>query len=175
MKRILLLFFVALCAAAQFGCKPSSTDANNSAAAPSGHQFPTEAQAKLPTVKLWLGPKELIAEMALTPRQNETGLMFRTNLAENEGMIFPFGRPVRASFWMKNTILPLSVAYIAPNGAILEIHDMQPQDTNAIVAATGDVQYALETRQGWFKRNGIGIGTVVATENGPLQKVFVAR
>jgi uncharacterized protein len=73
---------------------------------------------------------------------------------------------------MKNTILPLSAAYIAPDGTILEIHDLQPQDTNAVVAATANIEFVLETRQGWFQRNHVGIGTVVGSEQGPLHKVF---
>ena len=102
-------------------------------------------------------------------------MMFRTNMAENEGMIFPFLRPIRASFWMKNTILPLSAAYIAPDGAILEIHDLQPQNTNAVVAASDNVEFVLETRRGWFERNHIGVGTIVTTERGPLRKVFMVQ
>ncbi len=173
MNRLWLLLLLAACAIAQSGCKPSSSASDTPSI--SGHQFPTEAQSKLPTIKLWIGAQEITAEMALTPRQNETGLMFRTNLAENEGMVFPFMQPIQASFWMKNTILPLSLAYIAPNGTILELHDAQPRDTNPIVAATANIQFVLETRQGWFKTNGIGIGTVVTTEQGPLHKVFLVR
>jgi uncharacterized membrane protein (UPF0127 family) len=107
--------------------------------------------------------------------QEQTGMMFRTNMAENEGMLFVFPQPVQASFWMKNTILPLSAAYISPDGTILEIHDLQPQDTNSVIAETDNVQFVLETRQGWFKRNNIGAGTVISTERGPLHKVFLER
>ena len=99
-------------------------------------------------------------------------MMFRTNMAEGEGMVFVFPMPQRADFWMKNTILPLSAAYIDPDGQILEIHDLQPQDTNSVTAATGNIQYVLETRQGWFKRHNIREGTVIATERGTLRKTF---
>src|SRR4051794_38073114 len=81
-------------------------------ASPPAHQSPTKAQAKLPTMKLWLGPAEITAELASTSIQVETGMMHRTEMAENEGMLFIFGGPHQASFWMRNTVLPLSCAYI---------------------------------------------------------------
>src|ERR1700730_8588915 len=146
MKRFGILIFVIGAIALAGGCKPSATPV---ATAPSEPGIPTPAQAKLPTIKLWIGAQEMITEMALTPLQEQTGMMFRTNMAENEGMIFPFPQPIRASFWMKNTVLPLSAAYIAPDGTILEIHDLHPLDTNAVVAATENVEFVLETRQGW--------------------------
>ncbi len=102
-------------------------------------------------------------------------MMFRTNMEENEGMLFVFPEPIRASFWMKNTLLPLSAAYISPDGTILEIHDLQPQDTNTVVAATDNVQFVLETKQGWFKRHNIQEGMSISTEKGPLHKVFFSN
>ena len=137
-----------------------------------GHALPTQAQPKLRTIKLWIGSREMITEMALTGLEQETGMMFRTNMAENEGMIFVFDHPERASFWMMNTILPLSAAYISPPGEILEIHDLQPHDTNAVEAATDNILYVLETRQGWFTRNQVSTGSIITTELGPLGKVF---
>jgi uncharacterized membrane protein (UPF0127 family) len=173
MKRLWFSLFAAASAAVLLGCKPSATASDAPAA--DEHPLPTQAQSKLPTVKLWIGAQVLTAEMALTPRQEQTGLMYRTNLAENEGMIFPFMRPIQASFWMKNTVLPLSVAYIAPNGIILELHDLQPNDTNAVAAASGNVQFVLETTHGWFARNHIGVGTVVTTDHGPLHQIFLVQ
>ncbi|HWF20383.1 MAG TPA: DUF192 domain-containing protein [Verrucomicrobiae bacterium] len=169
MKRLAFLYLLVIMGA-MGGCKPSSTATSPPSAPPSA--YPTAPQPKLQTIKLWIGQQEMITEMALTPVQQETGMMFRTNMAENEGMIFPFSQPIRADFWMKNTILPLSCAYIGPDGTILEIHDMKPQDTNSIVAETSNIQYVLETRQGWFKRNNVGVGTVITTEHGPLHQVF---
>ena len=99
-------------------------------------------------------------------------MMFRTNMAESEGMIFVLPMPQRAGFWMMNTILPLSAAYIDPDGQILEIHDLQPHDTNSVNAATDNIQYVLETPQGWFKRHNIREGTVIASEKGTLRKTF---
>jgi uncharacterized membrane protein (UPF0127 family) len=72
------------------------------------------------TIKLWLGPQELTAELAMTIPQIMTGMMFRKEMAETEGMLFVFGRAHQASFYMRNTLIPLSCGYIDPEGAILE-------------------------------------------------------
>ena len=97
------------------------------------------------------------------------------NLAENEAMTFVFGVPHRAAFYMRNTVLPLSCAYIDTDGVILEIHDMKPLDESAITAASENVRYVLETKQGWFERNKVAVGTVVRTEFGPLTETFFHR
>ena len=152
------------------GCKKPQDVA---AAPPSGeHQSPTKAQAKLQTLKLFLGPKEIVAELAISPIQVETGMMHRTEMGENEGMLFVFAQPHRASFWMRNTKIPLSGAYIDSEGTILEIHDMKPLDETPIPAGTDQVRYVLEMKQGWFERNKIGVGTNIRTERGTFQKTF---
>jgi uncharacterized membrane protein (UPF0127 family) len=133
---------------------------------------PAYAQPKLPTTKLWLGSQELVAELAQTSSQIASGLMFRTNLGPNEAMLFVFATPWRASFYMKNTLIPLSCAYIDSKGVILETHDMKPLDETTIYAASTNIQFVLEVRQGWFKTNQIGEGTLVRTENGPLQSLL---
>src|SRR3954465_6381653 len=93
--------------------KPSHSPAASSAA---DSEEPAEAQPKLATMKLWLGPKEIIVEQAVTPDQVETGLMFCKELAADEGMLFIFEEPHRPAFWMRNTSLPLSCAYIDSSG-----------------------------------------------------------
>ena len=133
------------------------------------------AQPKLKTMKLWLGANELVAEICTNQVQVATGMMFRTNLLGNEAMLFVFGVPHRASFYMKNTVVPLSAAYIDPDGIILEIHDLQPRNEQSVTAGTDRVQYVLETTQGWFKRHGVATGAVVRTEFGTLQKTFFPR
>jgi uncharacterized membrane protein (UPF0127 family) len=134
---------------------------------------PGQPQPKLPTLKLWLGPEELITEIAATDQQVMTGMMFRTEMAENEGMLFVFAPPPRqVSFWMRNTLLPLSCAYIDPEGVILEIHDMQPRDETPIKAASARIQYVLEVKQGWFERHKINVGTAVRTERGTFAETF---
>ena len=186
MKRICGWIGGGLTVLALAGCQPAATPpppaATNApapgAAAPAplvavvDPRIPTQAQGRLQTLKLWVGPKPMVAELALTPLQQQTGMMFRTNMDENEGMLFPSAYPEQKSFWMMNTRVPLSLAYIDPNGAILEIHDLQPFDTNSVPSASANVQYVLETPQGWFQKNGVGPGMVVSSEHGPFAKVF---
>ncbi len=170
MKRLVLSGLIAV--AAFTGCNKSSLTPPPAAAA-SGPQLPTQAQPKLRTIRLWLGAAELTTEMALSSEQVQTGMMFRTNLDEMAGMIFVFGSPYRVGFWMKNCPLPLSCAYIAPDGAIAEIHDLQAQDTNAVSANTDQIQFVLEVNQGWFARHHVGTGTIVRTERGTLMETFI--
>ena len=102
MKRVrvlTLLLAVAVCGGCGSGCKQAATPADEPVARPN---LPTAAQPKLQTMKLWLGAEEMLAELALTGQQMQTGMMFRTNMAENAGMLFVFPVPHRASFWMKN-------------------------------------------------------------------------
>ena len=96
----------------------------------------------------------LMAEIASSPGQREQGLMYRKELKDGNGMIFVFERDEIMSFWMKNTLVPLSIAYIAQDGRILEIHDMQPGNLNP-VRSSRSARYALEVPQGWFGRAGI--------------------
>jgi uncharacterized protein len=99
-------------------------------------------------------------EVAVTEEEKRTGLMFRRSLGENSGMIFVYENDGRWAMWMKNTYVPLSVAFIDRNGRILNIEDMQPltEDTHQ---AAGPAKYALEMNQGWFAKNGIGKGDKV--------------
>ena len=136
---------------------------------------PTEAQPHLPTVQLWLGPEQMTAEMAASIKEVMTGMMFRTNMDENESMIFFLGPPQRAKFWMKHCYIPLSVAYIDPDGVILEIHDLQPQNTNTVDSTAENVAFALETKQGWFTRHNIHPGVTIRSEHGSLAETFSQR
>ena len=155
----------------------AATDAPASGVAtnPAGLIIPTKPQPKLRTIKLWLGAEELITEVAAAEKEIITGMMFRTEIAENEGMIFILPGPQRASFWMKNTLIPLSCAYIDPEGNILEIHDMKPKDETPIPSASTRIQYVLEVKQGWFQRHNIKVGTQVRTERGTLAQTFIRR
>ena len=121
--------------------------------------------APLPTATLHIAKATATAEIAATPEQEERGLMFRTKLGDNDGMIFLLGAPQTADFWMKNTLIPLSVAYIDKNGVILEIHDMQPANPNMpdaelprTLSESDQVAYALEMNLHWFSLNGIKPG-----------------
>ena len=132
----------------------------------------THAQPKLPTMKIYLGAETLDAELALTPKEEQTGMMFRTNIQETDAMLFPLPYPMRASFWMKNCPESISAAYITPDGMIREIHHLEQNDTNAVLAARDDIQFVLETKEGWFTRHNIIPGTVITSEKGPLAETF---
>jgi uncharacterized protein len=136
---------------------------------------PTNAQPKLATLKLWIGSEEVIAEIAATGIQIQTGMMFRTKMEENEGMLFVFPSALPRSFWMKNCILPLSCAYIDPEGVIAETHHMKPHDETPILSKSDRIQYVLEMNQGWFERHNIKPGALVRTERGSLAETFFRR
>lgn len=126
-------------------------------------------------MKLYLGAETLDAELALTPKQEQTGMMFRTNIQETDAMLFPLPYPMQASFWMKNCPESISAAYITADGVIQEIHHLEHDDTNAVLSARNDIQFVLETKEGWFTRHHIGVGTVIQSEKGPLADVFLRR
>jgi uncharacterized protein len=102
---------------------------------------------------------KLTAELADTESKKERGLMFRQSLPENSGMLFIFDPPAQAVFWMKNTRIPLSIAFIDNQGRILEIRSMKPFDETLIWSVSNAVAYALEVNEGWFDRHGIQMGT----------------
>lgn len=156
------------------GCQQSPATASpekaDSAATPAGRPQP-----KLPTMKLWLGAHEISAELATTPKQHETGMMFRTNMGTMEGMLFIFQWPEQRAFWMKNTLVPLDVAYIDPAGIIREIHPLHPLNENPVPSETADIQYVLEMKQGWFAGQNVGVGMEIRTEKGTFRDTFFRR
>jgi len=123
-------------------------------------------------MKLFVGPETIVAELCLTEVQIGTGMMFRKEMAENDGMLFVFSRPHRTSFYMRNTTLPLTAAYIDSEGAILELHDLEPLNETPVPAASDNVQYVLEMNRGWFKRHNIAVGAVIACDAGKLKDAF---
>jgi hypothetical protein len=158
------------------GCRQGAGDALPGTASESvRHGEPIEAQPKLPTLKLYVGAEELTAELARTDREIETGMMFRTNITDDEAMLFVFPNSRRRSFWMKNVDIPLSVAYIDPEGVILEIHELKPRNTNSVVSSSFNIRYVLETRHGWFERHGVGTGAVIRTDQGSLGETLFRR
>jgi uncharacterized membrane protein (UPF0127 family) len=100
---------------------------------------------------------ELRAELANTDETRRTGLMFRKSLAENGGMLFVYEVPGRHAMWMKNTLVPLSVAFIGRDGRIINIEDMEPLSEQAH-ASRGEAWYSLEVNRGWFAKRGIRPG-----------------
>ena len=95
---------------------------------------------------------------AQTPEQLATGLMFRKTMGTNEGMLFIFDEPRQQCFWMKNTLLPLSVAFIADDGGVVNIDDMKPQTLDSH-CSTKPVRFVLEMNVGWFDKRGIKAGS----------------
>ncbi len=119
-------------------------------------------QPPLPERVLLVGPVTVRAEVADTDESRRLGLMRRDKLEDGRGMLFVFASPRPMSFWMKDTTIPLSIAYINAAGVIREIHDMQPLDETPAQSAFPDLLYALEVPQGWFLRNRILPGDRVA-------------
>jgi uncharacterized membrane protein (UPF0127 family) len=114
-------------------------------------------QPRLPTVNITAGLHVIKAELAVTPQQQATGMMFRTEMPGNEGMLFVNEEAGVRCFWMKNTLVPLTIAFIADDGTIVNLADMQPRDERSHCSAR-PVRYALEMKQGWFDRRGIKPG-----------------
>jgi uncharacterized membrane protein (UPF0127 family) len=112
---------------------------------------------KLATIALNAGIHNIRAEVAERPDERAIGLMHRTEMAAHEGMLFVFEQPARQCFWMKNTLLPLSIAFLADDGRIVNIADMQPRSLDSHCSAQ-PVRYALEMNQGWFAKRGIKTG-----------------
>lgn len=123
----------------------------------SGAHAQTGPQPPLPTTQLSAGIHIIRAEVANTDATRQAGLMFRKELPGNDGMLFVFERPDVQCFWMRNTLLPLSIAFIADDGTIVNIDDMAPQ-TEDPHCARKPVRYALEMTQGWFDEHGIKAG-----------------
>ena len=134
-----------------------------------------QAQAKLPTMKVWLGSEEMIAEICRAPVEIATGMMFRTNMAENTAMIFIFRDATPRNFYMRNCVVALSAAYIEPDGTIAEIIDLQPGDEVGVQSKTSNIQFVLEVPQGWFTRHNVKTGAVIRTERGSLMETFIRR
>ena len=136
--------------------------------APPANPVTGPAQPRLETIKLYLGAAELTVEIADENRERQAGVMHRTTMPENEGMLFVFSYPNQRGFWMENTTVPLSIAYIDRASRVIEIHDLHPGNTQPVESRSARVQYALEVNQGWFAKNGIKPGTVLATDLGSL-------
>ena len=119
------------------------------------------AGGRFDTVILHAGKKIIHAEVAATDAQREQGLMYRKSLPENNGMLFVFDRPARSCMWMKNTLIPLSVAFIDYEGTIVNIEEMIPMTTDSHCSA-GWIRYALEMNAGWFSKNGLRPGSRIS-------------
>ena len=114
-------------------------------------------QAQLPLLELSAGMHRIEAEVAATPESRQTGMMLRTSMAPQRGMLFVFTDSSKHCMWMRNTLLPLSVAFLDEKGRILNVEDMQPKTEDNHCAAS-PARYALEMNLGWFRSRGVMAG-----------------
>ena len=131
---------------------------------------PAVTYAQLPRIQLNAGIHVIRAELANTPESRMQGLMFRKTLGTSDGMLFVFDEPERQCMWMRNTYVPLSVAFIDAKGAILNVEDMEPLTENSH-CALGPARFALEMNKGWFASRGLKAGTRI----GGIEKALPAR
>ena len=122
-----------------------------------GHAQDTP-QTTLPRIKLQAGMFQIDAQVAQTPEQRSIGLMHRSDMPQHEGMLFVFEQPATQCFWMKNTLLPLTAAFVADDGTIVNLADMKPQTTDAHCSVQ-PVRFVLEMHQGWFAKKGLKAGS----------------
>lgn len=114
-------------------------------------------QLNLPRVELTAGMHRIEAQVAQSHQERQTGLMHRKEMPQHEGMLFVFEQPATQCFWMKNTLLPLTAAFVADDGTIVNLADMKPQTLDSHCSAR-PVRYVLEMNQGWFARRSIKAG-----------------
>ena len=124
-------------------------------------------QLNLQRVKLSAGMHVIDAQVALTPQERQIGLMLRKDMPQYEGMLFIFEQPSEQCFWMKNTLLPLTAAFLTDDGTIVNTVDMKPETTDSHCSAK-PVRYVLEMNKGWFVKKGIKPGSKLS---GPMFEV----
>ncbi|WP_332815224.1 DUF192 domain-containing protein [Ramlibacter sp.] len=122
-----------------------------------------DPQTGLPRVQLAAGMHQIDAQVARTPDERVTGLMWRRQMPQHEGMLFVFAQPSVQCFWMKNTLLPLSAAFLDDDGTVANIVDMQPKSLDSHCSVR-PVRYVLEMNQGWFAKRGIKAGAKLTGE-----------
>ena len=116
---------------------------------------------ELPTVHVVVMGHDLTIELATTPEARTCGLSLRDSLPANRGMLFVYAEPEILTFWMKNTRMPLSIAFIDADGRVVSIQKMNPFPTTTVYASPVPALYALEVNQGWFEENEVNVGDVV--------------
>ena len=144
-----------LLAAALSGPAQARTEAP---AAPEG-----QPQMNLPRTEMHIGMYRIDAQVAHTYDTRQTGLMYRQSMPAQEGMLFVFSQPGVQCFWMRNTVLPLTAAFVADDGTIVNLEDMKPMTETSHCSAK-PVRFVLEMNQGWFAQRGIKAGTKILGE-----------
>lgn len=152
-----LAAFLAACGSVDAGVRDSGAAANGGQAAETGTGTVSQAVELVP---LRVGGIEIQVEIADDADERQRGLMYRESLEENQGMLFVYPEQRTLGFWMKNTLIPLDIAYIDREGRIVDIQQMEPQTTETHDSA-GPAMYALEMNQGWFEANGIRVGDLI--------------
>lgn len=114
-------------------------------------------QTNLQRIPLTAGIYQIDTQLAVTPEQHAIGLMYRKEMDQHEGMLFVFPTPSKQCFWMKNTLIPLTAAFLADDGMILNLEDMKPQSEESHCAIK-PVRYVLEMNKGWFAKKGLKPG-----------------
>jgi uncharacterized protein len=128
------------------------------ASAPGARAQPVDGQPQtLPTVALTAGFHRIVAMVADDPAERGHGLMWRREMGANEGMLFVFEQPSRQCFWMRNTLIPLAIAFVNDDGTIVNVEEMKPQTVDSHCSAA-PVRLALEMNAGWFARKGLKPG-----------------
>ena len=117
----------------------------------------SQPQLDLQRATLQAGRQKISVQLARTPQQRQTGLMHRRSMPQQEGMLFVFDQPGVQCFWMKNTLLPLTAAFVDDDGTIVNLANMQPQ-TETPHCSAKPVRYVLEMNQGWFKQRNLKAG-----------------
>lgn len=123
-------------------------------------------QTRLQRTKLTAGIHQIDVQLAVTSEEHQIGLMYRQEMPQHEGMLFVFESPNRLCFWMKNTLIPLTAAFIGDDGAIVNLEDMKPQSLESH-CATKPVRYVLEMNKGWFAKKGLKAGSKLS--GGPFK------
>lgn len=120
--------------------------------------WPQGQPQNLPAATLQVGMHNIRAQLALTPEQRQIGLMFRQSMPTHEGMLFVFEQAGTQCFWMRNTLIPLSIAFLADDGTVVNLADMKPQSDDSH-CSTRPVRYVLEMNEGWFAKRGVKPGS----------------
>ena len=143
---------------ASCGAAPSNQIESNQIEAPAARTAPSGLDLVTLTVEGRGRSHAFTVEIARTASEQEQGLMNRRDLAPDAGMLFPFDPPRPASFWMRNTLIPLSVAFLGDDGSVVNIDEMKPQTLDSHCSAK-PVRFVLEMNEGWFAKRGIKAGS----------------
>lgn len=122
------------------------------------------ANAGLPTTTLEVKGQKLTVELAVSNAEQSRGLMYRKEMPDDHGMLFVYRSPQPVAYWMKNTFIPLSIAFIDSQKRIINMADMAPNNETRTYPSNGPIKYVLEVNQGWFAKNGVREGDVVSFE-----------